>query len=121
MPTDLFLDFDSDPGLQICDRCHRVDLTQWLAGMLLCQACLHPVIDGKQQELADIVGLNAVGKAAERLSEVWGQNQEMRRKLGDAHGFLLGVSERSESKAAGIAELLERVARPWLTPGEEHE
>lgn len=100
--TEVFLDFTADPGLQPCDRCHRIKLTQWFAAMLLCQECLaDPSIES--------ISLDAVGKAAERLSEVWGQNQQMRKALGDLHQFLEGLLERSEAKATGIEELLEVV------------
>lgn len=102
MPTEVFLDFDSDPGLQPCDRCHRIKLTQWFAGMLLCQECLaDPGVES--------IGFDAVGKAAERLSAVWRQNQEMRKMLGGVHQFLEGVLERCEAWATKIEDLLSQV------------
>lgn len=102
MSSDVFLNFDSDPGLQPCDRCHRIKLTGWFGGFLFCQECLaDPGVES--------IGFDAVGKAAERLSTVWAQNQQMRRALGDLHQFLEGLLERSEAKATRIEELLEVV------------
>lgn len=101
MPTDLFLDFDADPGLQPCDKCCRIKLCQWFGAVLLCPECLTPAVE--------TMGLDALGKSAERLSTVWGQNQEMRRMLGIVNQLLVGFGERIEAKVVDIQELLARV------------
>lgn len=101
VPTDLFLDFDADPGLQPCDKCHRIKLCQWFGAVLLCPECLTPAVE--------TMGLDALGKSAERLATVWGQNTAMQKALSDLHQFLCGYGERTQAKATGIEELLGRV------------
>lgn len=113
---EMFLDFDSDPGIQPCDRCRRIQPCEWFGAMLLCQECLIPVIQRKagvgevRHDLIEIVTLDALAKAGKRLAAVNHQLEQARKSLAEMVQFMEGFLERGAARTAKIEELLDQ----WL-------
>ena len=56
------LDLTQNPGLGVCDRCERITELRWFGCFHLCEECA--------LRAAQAIGLEAAGRAIERLNEL---------------------------------------------------
>ena len=93
------LDLTAEPGVQPCDKCERIVECRLFACFYLCPLCLPAAVEG--------IGLEAAGRAFERLARLYRRTEEMEKFLMDLYRELDESQERAAADAAMVEQLLE--------------